>query len=97
MRSMYAITYLVLKATSFHNLCGSENLAECWVCFMELYNCDYPKLGLYVSRCWMLEGGLYKGVKLTHCWQMSKMLFPPFFGPIWFCERKKDTNEYTIH
>ena len=54
-------------------------------------------LSLYVSRCWMLEGGLYKGVKLTHCWQMSKMLFPPFFGPIWFCERKKDTHEYTIH
>lgn len=40
----------------------------------------------------MLEGGLYKGVKLTHCWQMSKMLFPPFFGPIWFCKRKKDTT-----
>ena len=42
-------------------------------------------------------GGLYKGVKLTHCWQMSKMLFPPLFGPIWFCERKKDTHVYTTH
>ena len=40
----YVCYYLFLKGTSFENLCSSENLAECWVCFMELYNCDYPKL-----------------------------------------------------
>ena len=41
-------------------------------------------------------GGLYKGVKLTHCWQMSKMLFPPLFGPIWFYESLEEGHILTV-